>query len=124
MVKCNASKSSIVDCKLHLTIKSAGSISRQTNEENGVNELLGKLRSILPSAKEDFSTLDVMQHAIYYIQDLNDILAQNKPSLSDDEKENQHSFCQSDLYNELYSDEKQKPFNATCQNGLHPTAVF
>ena len=124
MVKCSVSKSSIADRQLHMTIKSPGCISRQSNEENGVKELLGKLRSILPCAKDDFSTLDVMQHAIDYIQDLNDILAEDKSGSSEDEKENQHSFCHSDLYSELYTSEKQKPFNASCQNGLHPTAVF
>ena len=129
MVKCNAnmSKSSASECKIHMTVKKSGSICRPSNEESGVKELLSKLRSVLPSANDQLSTLDVMQHAIYYIQDLNDILAKDKPTLSDEEKENHHhSFCQSDLYsvNEVYSNEKQQHFNANCQNGFQATPVF
>ena len=127
MVKCiNLSKSAVSECKVQKTMKSPQSITRHCSEESGVKELLRKLRSVLPSAGDELSTLDIMQHAIYYIHDLNDILSQEKPTISDDEKENQQSFCQSDLYsvNEVYSEEKQQRFATKCQNGFHSTPVF
>ena len=128
MVKFNVtvSKSSTGECNLHKTIKSPRTSSRQGSEESGVKELISKLRSVLPTTGDELSTLDIMQNAIYYIHDLNDILAQEKPTISDDEKENQRSFCQSDLFsvNEVFSEEKQQRFPSNCQNGFHSTAVF
>ena len=114
------------ECNIRKTVKSPSSISRTSNEENGLKELVGKLRSILPTASDNLSTLDVMQHAIYYIHDLNDILTNDKPVGADDEKENQHSFCPSDIFaiSNVYNGEKQQAFNTTRQNGLHPTPVF
>ena len=56
-----------------------------------VNEVLSKLKSLLPASssnchpeKHEEDTLAIMQQAIFYIQDLNDILSEDEHS-SDEE---------------------------------------
>merc|ERR1712176_906917 len=59
------------------------SVSQESGDES-VNEIISQLKSLLPftpapSSKSSYDqdALDIMQEAIFYIQDLNDILSES-----------------------------------------------
>lgn len=58
------------------------SVSQESGDES-VNEIISQLKSLLPftasssTKPHDQDALDIMQEAIFYIQDLNDILSES-----------------------------------------------
>ena len=69
------------------------SVSQESGDES-VNEIISQLKSLLPftpssstskqsSSSYDQHALDIMQEAIFYIQDLNDILSESGSKQAD-----------------------------------------
>ena len=54
---------------------SKNSLSIKKNDELKVKETLSKLQNILPKCGDEEDQLEIIQQAIYYIQDLRDLLA-------------------------------------------------
>ena len=128
MVKATAVKTNSSGT-LRKVAKSSTAIRR--DEDSDVKELLSKLRSIVPTESDEVSALDIVQNAIYYIQDLNDLLAQAREEVSsnvefsDDEKENKDSFnaVETPLFTvpDVFASGNKAHFSSAA--GLHPTPV-
>ena len=54
---------------------SKNSLAIKKNDDLKVKETLSKLQNILPKCCDEGDQLEIMQQAIYYIQDLRDLLA-------------------------------------------------
>lgn len=69
------------DVCLHKPSPKSIKISRRTEEdESGISELLAKLKSVVPAVSgknvQELSSLEIMQHAIDYINDLSSTLSE------------------------------------------------